>query len=164
MNPGLLNGFGRQASSTRAVRLNATGQIVNSMSAGGVISSVNVAGGGIGRQLLSGVLAPNTPKVMLSVVGRGEVPLLSLTSVDSSNRTIRLIVVVDGQASPSFDAAYSGPTAPNLGLVAAGHVVGSSFSPGNPIRFNQSLLVSIASSVAETDKLALNYLLMRCQE
>lgn len=134
----------------------ATKSIVNAFSASGWTPvAVNVNGG---RLLLSGALTAATLKTMLTVTGAGEVSSLALTAVDSTTRTLRLRVSVDGVVA--FDSTSVAASAAGNGCVIGAGVGGSGviFS-GSPIRFLTSLVVEVASSVTETDKLQLAYVL-----
>lgn len=128
----------------------ATTSVVNACSSGAaVISPESVSA----RKLLSGALTAATPKELLSVTGGGELPHLSMDAEDNTLRTARLLVVVDGVTV--FDASATVGT--TVGILAAGVVGGQ----GAPIRFNSSLSVSVQSSLTETDKIALYYILNR---
>ena len=132
----------------------ATKSIVNGFSSSGWTPVlVSVSGG---RNLLSGALTAATLKTLLSVSGAGEAASLALTGVDSSARTLRLRVVVDGV--PVFDSTSTSASTAGTGcLIGAG--VGSTnvVFNGSSIRFLTSLEVQVASSLTETDKLQLAY-------
>lgn len=151
MNRGTLRGFGKLEDQDESTTL-----IVNAHSSGGFLPSENLVNP-LARSVLSGMLVAGEPKVILEVKGKGVAPLLSATSNDSTARTIRLIVRVDG--GKPFDATTASFAVANRGIVAAGAIVGSSFVPGEPIKYKSSLSVSVASSLSETDKVSLNYIL-----
>lgn len=110
------------------------------------------------RGLLSGALTAGTLKTLLSVSGAGEVSSLALKTIDASSRTLRLRVVVDGVVA--FDSTSAAVAQADAGCVIGDGVgaPGVIFS-GSPIRFLTSLVVEVASSVTETDKLRLAYVL-----
>lgn len=139
----------------------ATRSIVNAFSSGGVSSAGNLNAGTSGnasREVLSGALTANTLKDLLSVSGSGQVPYLSAYSKDATSRTIRMVVIVDG--TTVFDATSNAIAGTNNGILAAGYVGSSNAgTPSHPIRFNSSLLVRVASSLTETDKVAIAYYL-----
>lgn len=133
--------------------------IVNAFSGGGVSNSVYPTQGM--KALASGALIANTLTTVLSIAGRGLVNVLGAGGIDATSRTIRLKVTIDGLVV--FDATTNAITASSYGLMAIGYcgnAGGSAALPTfQPVRFNTSLLVQIASSVSETDKVvtAVNY-------
>ena len=137
----------------------ATRAVVNAYSSGGTLSSgdlrATVSNGG--KAVLSGALTANVLATALSVTGGGEVPMLAVYAVDTTSRTMRLQVTVDGTVV--FNATSSACTISTVGIAAAGNYV-SNIQPSQPIRFNSSLLVEIASSLSETDKIGLCYSLL----
>lgn len=128
-----------------------TTSIVNFYSPGGVSSGSVLAAGAVSnsRNLLSGALTANTLKTMLTVNGGGEVPLLFVTTLDTTSRTIRVRVTVDGVVA--YDATSNAITLGNQGVVIMGQAVTTSYVAAVPpgIRFNSSLVVEVASSVNE---------------
>ena len=124
--------------------------IVNRFSDGGTNSGGNIGSNSPGKAYASGALTANTLATVLSVTGRGRVNWLCAFAADSTSRTIRLKVTVDGVSI--FDATSSAITSPNLGIIAIGSGNDSAGYMMQPIDFNSSLLVQIASSLTETDK------------
>jgi hypothetical protein len=139
----------------------ATTSIVNFYSSGGVQSSavINAAAAGGAREVLSGALTAATLATALTVTGGGEIPALSVYTKDTTSRTVQIRVTVDGVVV--FDATSSAVTVVNNGLIVVGFQNGSAgLTPSAaPIRFNTSLTVQIASSLTETDKVAIGYIL-----
>lgn len=139
----------------------ATTSIVNSASSGGTSvanihaqATVNNA-----REVLSGAVTANALATALSVTGGGEVPYLSAYTKDTTSRTVRVKVTVDGVVA--FDATSSTVTTTNAGVLVVGMATFTNYitqAPA-PLRFNSSLLVQIASSLSETDKVAIAYVL-----
>lgn len=150
----------RRASGT----IPATRQIINGHSSGGVATGALTMQGSSFKTAASGSLTANVLAQLVSVSGAGWCPLLLAYAADTTSRTIRLQVVVDGVVV--FDATSSAITTINSAIVAAGTVSGqatsgnSIVSDGECIRFNRSLVVRLASSVTETDKVTLAYKLM----
>lgn len=133
-----------------------TTSIVNAYSSGGVSpSSTNInaspATNGA-KEVLSGALTANTLATVLSVSGGGVCNWLSAYSMDTTTRTVRVRVVADGVAV--FDA-----TSNAVSLASRGIPVVGVFSNTGEIRFNSSLVVQVASSLTETDKVAIGYVL-----
>lgn len=142
----------------------ATRQIINGHSSGGAATGALVMQGSVLKTVASGSLTANTMAQLLSVTGAGWCPILLAYTADTTSRTIHLQVVVDGVVA--FDATSSAITTTNAGIVAVGAVSGQStagteiVSDGECVRFNRSLVVRLASSVTETDKVTLAYKLM----
>jgi hypothetical protein len=142
--------------------MRSTISIVNAHSSGGTqvggLSGNSMPGA---RYVLSGALTAGALATMLDIpVGIGEVPLLALASLDGTTRTVRLRVTVDGVVV--FDATSSAITGGGQGIHAAGALTSTGFFvPSLPIVFVRSFKVEIASSLSETDKLGLGYILHR---
>lgn len=135
----------------------ATTSITNAYSAGGVNSGTSLVGAGLGggKEILSGALTANTlaTPAGCSISGSGEVPWLSAQTKDVTARTIRLKVTVDGVVV--FDSTSNSISASGYGVIAVGSLVGTNSDvSGAPIRFNSSLLIQVASSLTETDKVS----------
>lgn len=150
----------RRASGT----IPATRQIINAYSSGSAKTDRIADSTKNAKTAASGSLTANTLAQLVSVTGTGWCPLLYAYTEDTTSRTIRLQVVVDGVVV--FDATSSAITVVNAGIVAAGTFSGMTSSgqnylaDGECIRFNRSLVVRVASSVTETDKVTLAYKLM----
>lgn len=157
MNAGLYGGFGERVRPVGGV----TRAIVNTHSAGGTsTAAVSGSSGSGAREVLSGALSANALATLLTVNGSGRVPLLSAFPKDNTSRTVRLVVEVDGVTV--FDATSEAVTVTGRGIFAAGTWTSSSlFTPSEPIVFSSSLVVKVASSLTETDKLAIAYVLHR---
>lgn len=126
--------------------------VANFWSSGGVqTAGVNAAASTGSREVLSGALTANTLKTLVSITTGGAIPFLSAYAKNATTRTIRLVVICDGVTV--FDATSAAVTAANAGLMAAG-------SPGligAPIRFSASCVIQVASSLSETDAVAIGY-------
>lgn len=134
-------------------QLATTVAIVNSYSTTGVdISASNITldiTSGI-KQTLSGALTAGVLKDMLTISGSGgEMSQCVLINVDATARTMRLKVVADGYTA--FDSTSASVAATPRGMFAAGYGT----ADGPPIKWKTSLVISIASSLSETDKLIL---------
>lgn len=137
-----------------------TRAVINGYSTGGV-APYSAASSHFGREILSGPLTANTFATVLSASGKGEVPLLVCYSKDGTSRTQRMRITVDGVAVFSPTATVASTTF-GAGIIAAGSPLTGGSGPvalGLPIRYNSSLLVEVASSLTETDKLAIGYVL-----
>jgi len=133
----------------------ATRSIVNGYSSGGVISGAMSFGSNAAKTTASGALTANTLATVVTVTGQGYASMIAAVVDDTTSRTVRLVVIVDGVTA--FDATSSTTTTANTGLVAVGSITTVNGSPvlldGPPIRFNASLVIRVASSLTETDNL-----------
>lgn len=137
--------------------LRATSSVINAHSSGGTSQTFNVAINA--RALLSGAMTAGTLSTLLNVPsGAGRMPLCALSTNDSTARTARLRITVDGVVV--FDATSASMSGTGVGIFAAGYNPGSNtISPSDPIVYTRSLKVEAASSLTETDKLTLFYML-----
>ena len=139
-----------------AVTVPATTSIVNYYSSGGVKTTVGVAPPR--RSVTSGALTAGEFYTALNIAGSGWVPLLYVYNNSATpTHTIRLQVTVDGTIV--FDATSDTITtsASRFAVIAAGCAETGFTWDGEPIRFNSSLVVKIASSQAGTDYVGLAY-------
>ena len=137
-----------------------TKAIVNYFSSGGVnVGTATPTNYVSGKEVLSGALTANTLATLLTVSQPGQLIVLSAYTKDATARTIRLQVIVDG--TTVFDATTNSISAVNTGLIAAGsYGAAPGVFPGPGIRFNSSCVVKVASSLTETDKVAIAYSLV----
>ena len=144
---------------------NTTRQIVNADAVAGFTplnGDIAAAAAGRSKEVLSGALTANTLATVLSLTGPGEVPLLTSYTKDATARTVRTVVIVDGVTVFDFTSASISTT--KRGAIVAGELAGTPggatfyVTQGNPIRFSVSLVVQQASSLTETDKIALAYI------
>lgn len=141
----------------------ATASIVNAHSSGSP-AGVTLNATQLAKAVLSGALTANTLATVVSLTGQGRVPICALAQEDATSRTLRLQVIVDGVAA--FDNTTAAGTTTNRAIVAAGNIIQTTSgnyqlaeSP-NGIRYFVSCVIKVASSLTETDKLALYYLAM----
>jgi hypothetical protein len=144
---------------------NTTRQIVNADAVAGFTplnGDIAAAAAGRSKEVLSGALTANILATVLSLTGPGEVPLLTSYTKDTTARTVRTVVIVDGVTV--FDFTSASISVANRGAIVAGELAGTPggatfyVTQGNPIRFSVSLVVQQASNLTETDKLALAYI------
>lgn len=138
----------------------ATRVIVNGHSSGSTASGATAVAGGQFKTVASGALTANTLATALTVTGAGWCSAIHALTADTTSRTVRLQVIVDGVTA--FDATSSAITTAASGLIAVGSPVTNSggsvqLQEGAPIRFNASLVIKIASSLSETDKINVGY-------
>lgn len=136
--------------------------INNYFSAGGVSTASNIASNANAnaKEILSGALTAATlaslPGFPLS--GRGRLNLLTAYTKDATSRTIRVQVVVDGVTV--FDATSDAITNTGSGVVPVGVVTAATGAlEMQPIDYQSSLDIKIASSLTETNKIGcgINY-------
>lgn len=109
---------------------------------------------------LSGATTAGTLKTALSVNGRGQLNWLNAFTANATARTIRIKITRDGTVI--YDKTTASISTIGQGPIAIGAGQGNSTPPVvafQPILFNASLLVEIASSLTETDgfSVAWNY-------
>lgn len=136
-----------------------TTQIVNYYSDGGVRAGTSMAASTVNgaKAELSGELEATTLKTLLTVTGGGRCSYLVAYPTDTTSQSVRMVVEVDGVTV--FDATSNVASATaGHGIAAAGSGVGG-WGQGDPIIFNASLVVKVASSETVTDKVAIAYVL-----
>jgi len=133
-----------------------TTSILNSFASGlSTLNSVLHIGTTIGViPVLSGVLTADTYKEVLQITGSGVLNVLTVSTVDTTARTVGLKVVIDGVTV--FDVTSSPSSLSGRGLSATGTYTGETVLV--PIPFHKSISASIKSSLSETDKIQLNYM------
>lgn len=134
--------------------------IVNRFSAGGaaVGASISNSTNQNAKTTASGALTSATLATIHNITGRGRLNLLTAYVADTTSRTVRIVLTIDGTVV--FDATSSAITIPGDGMVAVGVVTSASGAlEFQPIDFQQSMKVEIASSLTETDKVTvgINY-------
>ena len=110
------------------------------------------------REVLSGALTAATLKTLLTISGAGELAHLMAYTKDATSRTLRCKVTLDGISV--FDATTPAFAATSFGTVVAGVIYESPstvITHRAPLRFSTSCVVEVASSLSETDKLAIGY-------
>lgn len=107
----------------------------------------------------SGALTAATLKNIISVSGTaGKMPQLALKTNDATARTVRLRIIIDGVTI--YDITSSSAASNDTALIAAGFTdssAGNLLIDGEPLSWKTSCSVDIASSLSETDKIALGY-------
>ena len=132
--------------------------IINEFSAGGTATTGAPFTTSPGKQILSGALTANTLATALSITGAGMLMLAGLRTMDATARTVRLKITIDGVSC--FDATSSSIAVSADGIVGVGSILNNGTAGGSAhvfaqVTFNSSLLIQVASSLTETDKIAL---------
>lgn len=130
--------------------------IVNYFSSGGTSTPASISSvvNQNAKELLSGALTAGTLKSLLSKTGRGRLNLLTGYTKDSTSRTLRMQVIVDGVTV--FDATSDAITNVGSGVVPVGVVTAATGAlEMQPIDYQASFEVKVASSLTETDKVAI---------
>lgn len=137
----------------------ATTSISNKYTVGATSSNTQITAGITTISALSGALTANTLKSMVNITGTsGSIPQCALITNDTTSRTVRLKITVDG--AYDYDVTSSAIVSTGYGVVAAGSIsfgVAFLLNDGEPIKFKTSCQIWIASSLTETDKITLLY-------
>jgi len=139
--------------------------IVNGYSTNGVNPSYWIVSMAYGmaycgcKQVLCGATTANTLKTVLSITGAGCIDLLALTAEDATSRTLRAKLTIDGSVVFDSTSAANTTAFAGLGVVGCALFISSTVAGGtpDPTFFNKSLLLEVASSLTETDKMAISY-------
>ena len=142
MNPGLMSAFG--ASSVGGRRIS---RIINRYSSGGYVPDANLSVAPNAKTYASSSVAANELQTMLRITGRGVLNFVSAYTGNTTSRTVRIKVTIDGVVI--FDATSAAVTSVSYGMVAVGSYPSNSVPAltFQPIRFYGSCVVEIASSV-----------------
>lgn len=132
--------------------------IVNGFSANGqttILMNPGPSSLGAFKSTLSGALTANTLATMLTISGPGVLSFLGISTVDATARTLRLQLTLDGTVA--FDATSASTSTSNYGFAAVGafQAYSATVASGmyaDELPFNASMVVKIASSLSETDK------------
>ena len=112
------------------------------------------------KVVASGACTANTLKTILSLSGSGVLSFLAVESANTTSRTHRIKVTLDGIVI--FDATTAAVTSValiNAVIGSLSNVVASTSSSVEfePLAFNTSLLVEYADSLSETDGAYIGY-------
>lgn len=110
------------------------------------------------KLVLSGAMTAGVLKTALSLTGSGVINWLSLSGSDATTRTLRMKITIDGIVV--FDPGVTASTTTGTILPIGTYAEGSTSFPligFQPTNFNSSILVEIASSLTETDKMTFGY-------
>ena len=138
-----------------------TTSVVHRYSSNGVncLPSMNSGGASYGKATQTGALTAGVlSSALINISGTaGELTSLYMTTNDATARTMRMEVVADGVTV--FDSTTASVAAIGSGFwaVANGQVTSSVYVSTNPIVFNSTLTVKVASSLTETDKTQISY-------
>lgn len=127
--------------------------LVNYISTNGWSSTAIVTTRADVKAILSGALTANTLATLLTVTGGGVVNLLTIKTVDATARTLRIQVIIDG--ATVLDSTSASISIGDQGGIAIGGVVGTGYQSSDEVPFNTSFVVKVASSLTETDKIAI---------
>lgn len=135
--------------------IQATKSLHNACSTAGYTPVTSIGVNSAASNSTSGALTANTLVDLINESGSaGYLSQLSIYANDATNRTLRIVVTVDGAAiydrtSTTFAAAQSGA------VLAGNHSAGNSSSLP-PIYYTNSIRVQYASSVTETGKFTIS--------
>lgn len=105
------------------------------------------------KEILSGALTAATLATVLNLTGGGVISYLSIFAVDATARTLRLQLVIDG--TTVFDSTSASNSTADKGSLIIGSQASSGWATEYAIPFNASLVVKIASSLTETNKIGI---------
>lgn len=120
----------------------------------GALNSATGVPGSQAALTTSGTVVANTLTTVLSLSGRGVVSFFALGNLDTTGRTHRAKITLDGVVI--YDATSASVTALSSWVVPIGSVVPSATLSSavipDTLQFNSSLLIEYASSLSETAK------------
>ena len=131
----------------------------NTETTGDLTTSTAVAQSIIGNKNLSGALTADTYKEMVSLSDSGILRLCGAFVLDTTSRTVGLKIVIDG--TTVYDHVSPAITTTSEGFYSVGYgaaPAGQGFAAFESFQFNNSLSISVKSSLSETDKVGLIYL------
>lgn len=128
--------------------------IVNSCSTAGFASFQVLST--LPKQILSGAVTAGTFKTVLSVTGQGSIDFLSFYQIDGTSRSASCRLTIDGTVV--FNSYYAALNSYGNGGIAVGAVIqpaSNTYAIPQSVSFNNSFLVELASTLSETDKVAI---------
>lgn len=129
----------------------ATKFIYNAFTDAGYTANTSMASPQTARASLSGALTANTLVDLINESGSaGQIDQLSISTVDTTARTLRIVITVDGTSI--LDVTSASITTTNTGGCWAGVISPSNTSQLPPIKYTNSIRVQYAGSVTETGK------------
>lgn len=135
-------------------------KLIVNLCSDGASDWISMGGAGANSKLLmSGALTANTFKTALLITGAGELNSIALQALDSTARSIRLRVTLDGVVV--FSPPATAVSGAGYGLRAVGQSNKFGVSQSFPqeafeaVPFSATALIEIMSSLTETDKLGL---------
>lgn len=138
-----------------------TTSVVHRYSSNGVACLPSMSGVGIsyGKTTNTGALTAGVlSSALINISGTaGELSSLYMTTNDATARTMRIEVVADGVTVFDSTTALVAATGSGFWAVANGQLTSSIDVTTNPIVFNSTLTVKVASSLTETDKTQISY-------
>jgi len=102
-------------------------------------------------QAVSGAMTANVLVDLINETGAGEISHLSFSTADSTSRTIRIVVTVDGTVV--FDYTSAAISSSGQGAYLAGDPITTATMTLPPIKNMSSIRVQYASSLTETGKI-----------
>lgn len=140
---------------TSSSTVQATKSLYNACSTAGYTAVTNLGENALASSSVSGALTANTLVDLINESGSaGYLSQLSIFTGDTTSRTLRIVVTVDG--TDIYDFTSSAITAPNSGAVLAGNHSSGNNSALPPIYYTNSIRVQYASSVTETGKFTIS--------
>jgi len=127
--------------------------IINSQSTAGFACVPFTTAIVAGNKILSGALAANTFKTLLTVTGSGILRFVGAYCLDATGRILGLKLTIDGTVVFSSTSYWEQWL--NKGVVAVGGPLGNDYVGAiSDVFFSASCIVAVSSSLSETDKVA----------
>ena len=127
--------------------------IINAFSTSGVTGIAMLLSSGEASKAVKvvglGAVTAGVLKTALSVTGAGQIDFLAIVAADTTPRTLRMKVTIDGVVafdSTTASISITGAGMPVIGVAASATSVSMTLQP---TFFNSSLLVEAASSLSE---------------
>ena len=102
-------------------------------------------------------MVASTLKTILSVAGGGSIDFLAAWVADATARTLRMRITLDSTVVYDFISASAATVSNGAVFIGGGNNNASNIANPQPLAFNTSLLVEMASSLTETDKFSIGY-------
>jgi len=133
----------------------ATKNLYNACSTAGYTAISSIGASTTAKSSVSGALTANTLVDLINESGSvGYLSQLSIYTNDTTSRTLRIVITVDGTSI--YDITSASISALNSGAVLAGSVSSSNSQSLPPIYYTNSIRVQYASSVTETGKFSIS--------
>ena len=135
--------------------IQATTNLYNAFSSAGYTALTSMGVSSIAKNSTSGALTANTLVDLINETGSaGYISQLSIFTNDSTSRTLRIVITIDGVSRYDVTSAA-------ISTTTSGAVLAGAYSPVNPqalppIYYTNSIRVQYASSVTETGKFTIS--------
>ena len=137
--------------------IQATKNLYNAFSTAGYTALSGISTNALAKNSVSGSLTANTLVDLINESGSaGYLSQLSIYAYDTTFRTLRIVVIVDGTTIYDFTSAAFNSSSSPAGAVLAGISSSTTNSVLPPIYYTNSIRVQYASSLTETGKFTIS--------